>query len=161
MINARRPRTILDAPCGSGWLIQRLEYKADVDGIDLYDTPKGDYRRLIRHDLDEGLPSELPGYDCIACCEGLEHLGNPALFLKTARERLNDKGFLIVATPNIWYPASRLQFLMRGFFPGFPPLINRMEKGRHMHITPWSYPQIHLYLTLAGFRDVRLHEEPL
>lgn len=26
-----------------------------------------------------------------------------------------------------------------------------------MHIMPWSWPQLYLHLTLAGFADIRLH----
>ncbi len=70
-------------------------------------------------------------------------------------------GLLIVTTPNIWYPAARLQYLMRGFFPSFPCLIGKIARGSHMHIMPWSFPHLYLYLKLAGFTDIQLHEEEL
>jgi hypothetical protein len=65
---------------------------------------------------------------------------------------------LIVTTPNVWYPASRLQYLLRGFFPSFPSLAGKIRRGTHMHLMPWSFPQLHLFLTLAGFARVRLHD---
>ena len=30
-----------------------------------------------------------------------------------------------------------------------------------MHITPWSWPQLHLYLKLAGFSEIRILPEPM
>jgi len=161
ILNNKKPKTILDAPCGKGWLQQRLEYKADVDGIDLYDDPAGGYRTFSKVDLDEGIPESLPRYDSIVSCEGIEHIGNPALFLKTARQHLAPGGLLIITTPNVWYPEARLQYFLRGFFPGFPCRIGGIELGAHLHITPWSYPQLYLFLQLHGYRDIEIHQEPL
>lgn len=92
------------------------------------------------------------------CCEGLEHFGNPELFLRTAFRHLEAGGLLIVTTPNVWYPEARLQYLLRGFFPSFPSLAGKIRRGTHMHIMPWSFPQLYLYLSLAGFGTIRLHE---
>lgn len=161
IINQIKPKTILDVPCGGGWLLHSLNYSAQVDGIDLYDVPKGSYRNIVAADLDHGIPKELPTYDCICSCEGIEHFGNPELFLRTAKEHLSPNGTLVITTPNIWYPAARLQFALRGFFPGFPCLTGRINKGSHMHIMPWSYPQLYLYLKLTGYTNIKLHHEPL
>lgn len=30
-----------------------------------------------------------------------------------------------------------------------------------MHIMPWTFPQLYLYLKLAGFTEIRLHQEAL
>ena len=46
---------------------------------------------------------------------------------------------------------------MRGFFPSFPNLAGKIIKGSHMHIMPWSYPSLYLFLKLAGFEEIRLH----
>ena len=74
------------------------------------------------------------------------------------RRHLQPGGRFIVSTPNSWYPQARLQFFLRGFFPGFPCPVGQMERGRHMHIIPWSFPQLFLFLKLAGFGDVTLHD---
>jgi SAM-dependent methyltransferase len=161
LLSASRPATILDAPSGDGWLRKRLPYEAAVDGIDLFETRVDGYRSIFNFDLDDGLPAELPVYEAVACCEGLEHLGNPLLFLKTAKAHLADTGLLVITTPNIWYPAARLQFLIRGYFPSFPSLAGKIVRGSHMHIMPWSFPQLYLHLKLAGYTDIRMHEEPL
>jgi SAM-dependent methyltransferase len=152
---------LLDAPYGDGWLKTGLTFDAAVDGIDLYTTSQDGYRVVFKADLDAGIPSHLSSYAAILCCEGLEHFGNPLLFLETAHQHLEKDGLLVITTPNIWYPAARLQYLIRGFFPSFPCLAGKIIRGSHMHIMPWSFPQLYLYLKLAGFTDIALHEEPL
>ena len=132
-----------------------------MDGIDLYASTSSKYRTIFPADLHAGIPAHLPVYDAVLCCEGLEHFGNPLLFLESARQRLGKGGLLVVTTPNIWYPAARLQFLIRGFFPSFPCLAGKIASGSHMHIMPWSFPQLYLYLKLAGLTEIQLHEEPL
>lgn len=152
---------LLDAPCGDGWLKTQLSFSADVDGIDLFTASPSDYRTVFQADLDDGIPSHLPKYEAILCCEGIEHLGNPLRFLESARRHLKKGGLLVVTTPNVWYPAARLQYLIRGFSPSFPCLTGKITRGSHMHIMPWSFPQLYLYLKLAGFEDISIHEESL
>jgi len=152
-----KPQTILDIPSGEGVLLRELTFDVEIDGVDLYELkPKG-YRGFQQFDMDNGLPKDLPLYDAIVSCEGLEHLGNPLLFLENIKSHLNIKGVLIISTPNIWSPSSKLKFLMRGFFPSFPNLAGKIIKGSHMHIMPWSYPSLYLFLKLAGFDEIRLH----
>jgi SAM-dependent methyltransferase len=153
--------SVLDAPSGDGWLAEGLSDRSVVcDGIDLYEDAHG-YRKVWRHDLNAPLPPDCGLYDLICCCEGLEHIGNPLQLLASFHSHLSENGWLVVTTPNVWYPQSRLQFLMRGFFPSFPPLAGKISPGDHMHITPWSWPQLYLYLKLAGFQKIEIVPEPL
>jgi SAM-dependent methyltransferase len=158
LLRERRPRSLLDAPCGNGWLGNQIDFDCRIDGVDLYGQPPPGYASFQTADLDGGLPAALGEYDAIACCEGLEHLGNPVLFLRSAFRRLRPGGTLVVTTPNVWHPAARLQYFLRGFFPGFPSLAGRIRPGSHMHIMPWSFPQLFLYLRVAGFDAIRLHD---
>jgi SAM-dependent methyltransferase len=158
LVRQVRPPTLLDAPCGTGWLANQIDFDCRVDGVDLYGQAPPKYAGFHAVDLDGGLPAALGRYGAIVCCEGLEHFGNPALFLRSAAAHIEPGGMLIVTTPNVWHPAARLQYLVRGFFPGFPSLVGRIRPGSHMHITPWSFPQLFLYLRLAGFQTIRLHE---
>ncbi|MDP2811736.1 MAG: class I SAM-dependent methyltransferase [Rhodocyclaceae bacterium] len=158
LLNSRRPASILDAPCGSGWLRGLLDFDCGIDGLDLFAPPPEGYRLFRNANLDLGLPDDLGAYDAIVCCEGIEHFGNPENFFRSAHRHLKRDGMLVVTTPNTWHPAARLQFLLRGFFPGFPCLVGRIERGTHMHIMPWYFPQLFIYLTLAGFRDITLHD---
>ena len=158
ILQSAKPQSVLDTPSGEGWLRRMFADPAvAIDGIDLFEEKPEGYRCFLRHDLDEGLPDSLPQYDAIVSCEGLEHIANPGRFLVTARRQLNPGGSIVVTTPNTWYPGARLQYFLRGFFPSFPALVGRIERGTHMHIMPWSWPQLHLHMALAGFADVRLH----
>jgi SAM-dependent methyltransferase len=151
-------KTVLDAPSGNGWLRTAVASDVAIDGVDLYEAKPQGYRDFRAGDLDHGFPADLATYDAVVSCEGIEHVGNPELFLRSAAARLNAGGTIVITTPNTWHPAARAQYLSRGFFPGFPALVGRIEKGTHMHITPWSFGQLYLYLTLAGFTDVTLHD---
>lgn len=157
----RKFSTVLDVPAGAGWLQQRLGSEVKIDGIDLYVDEQPGYRKFWKYDLDEGLPSDCVGYDLICCCEGLEHVGSPLLLLRHFHRALNPGGILIVTTPNVWYPQARLQYAFRGFFPSFPPLADKVKPGTHMHITPWSYPQLYIFCKLAGFGPPMLVPESL
>lgn len=157
ILNQNRPATILDAPSGKGWPEGLLDFETRMDGVDLFVPPPPGYGLFRNADLDNGLPGDLGLYEAIVCCEGIEHLGNPGLFFKTVYEHLASGGRLIVTTPNVWFPEARLQFLLRGFFPSFPCLIGRIERGSHMHIMPWSFPQLYLFLRLNGFEEIILH----
>lgn len=112
-------------------------------------------------DPNAGLPAECGSYDLICRCEGLEHVGNPLLLLREFHKRLPAGGLLIVSTPNVWYPQARLQYLLSGFPPSFPCLTGQIVPGTPMHITPWSWPQLYLYLKLAGFPRLELVREPM
>jgi SAM-dependent methyltransferase len=158
LVRARGARAVLDLPSGSGWLRSQIaDPTVMIDGIDLYEPQPAGYRNFLRHDLEHGIPNSLPRYDAIVSCEGLEHIANPGLFLKSAREHLEAGGTLVVTTPNTWYPQARLRYFLRGFFPSFPPLVGKIVAGTHMHVMPWSWPQLYLHLALAGFSDIELH----
>jgi SAM-dependent methyltransferase len=151
-------KSLLDAPSGNGWLRGVVGSDVAIDGLDLYGTRPQGYRDFRTADLDRGFPADLPTYDAVVSCEGIEHVGNPELLLRSAAARLRPGGTIVITTPNTWHPAARIQYLLRGFFPGFPALAGRIEKGTHMHIMPWSFGQLYLYLTLAGFSEVTLHD---
>lgn len=154
---AAAARSILDLPSGLGWLQSQVPDGVEIDGIDLFEPKPAGYREFLAADLEDGVPSNLGSYDMIVSCEGIEHIANPGLFLKSVREHLKPGGTAVVTTPNTWHPAARLQYFARGFFPGFPSLAGKIERGTHMHIMPWSWPQLYLHFKLAGFTDIRLH----
>jgi SAM-dependent methyltransferase len=160
-LHGRSFHNVLDAPSGGGWLPKALGDAVAVDGIDLYVGNAPGYRKFWKHDLDEGLPEDCRDYDLICCCEGLEHVGSPLLLLRHFHRALAGGGPLIITTPNVWYPQSRLQYLFRGFFPSFPALVGKVKPGIHMHITPWSFPQLYVFLKLAGFSPPTIIPEPL
>ena len=157
----RSLQTVLDVPSGGGWLLEALGTDVAVDGIDLYVDNAPGYRKFWKHDLDEGLPQDCQGYDLICCCERLEHVGSPLQLQRHFHRAQAEGGTLVITTPNVWYPQARLQYLLRGFFPSFPALAGKVNPGTHMHITPWSFPQLYVFLKLAGFSPPTIIPEPL
>jgi SAM-dependent methyltransferase len=152
------PARVLDMPSGSGWLATLLPAGTEIDGIDLFQSKPAGYAKFAAADLDAGVPEDFGTYDAIVSCEGIEHVGNPLALLRSAARHLAPGGHIVVTTPNIWYPEAKLKFLSRGFFPGFPSLAGAIQPGNHMHITPWSFAWLYLYLTLAGFTEITLHD---
>lgn len=160
-LRTTRANSILDAPSGNGWLSDAFGGDVAVDGIDFFAKPPPRGRRFWKHDLDAGLPPDCGGYDIICCCEGLAYLGNPLLLFHQFFRGLLPGGSLIVSTPNVWYPQARLQYLIRGFFPSFPPLAEKMNPSSPAHIIPWSFPQLSIFYRLAGFKDPIVIRESL
>jgi len=157
-------RVALDAPCGTGWLgraLARGQVALDaLDGLGLWEFPPADlpYREVREHDLDTPLPQDLAGrYDAAVCGEAIHLVTNPGLLLAGFRRALGRGGLLVITTPNTWYLRSRWQYLVRGFHSGFSPMVGK-RRGEYVTYLPWSFPQLHLFLTHAGFRDVALHE---
>lgn len=109
----------------------------------------------------ERLPYPDASFDIVTATEVVEHIEHYRETLREFHRVLRPGELCIVTTPNAWYPQSRLQFLMRGFFPSFPPLAGKVARGTHMHITPWSFPQLHVYFKLAGFDAPQVVREPL
>jgi SAM-dependent methyltransferase len=157
-LNKHQPALILDCSSGSGWLKEGLSYQARLHGLDLYDKKPNGYEAFAAADLDEGLKKvSTEDYDMVVSCEGIEHLGNPLLFLKSAFNVLKKDGHILITTPNTWHPASKVKYLLNGFFPSFPSLAGKIVHGSHMHITPWTFPHLYLYLSLAGFKNIAVH----
>jgi SAM-dependent methyltransferase len=112
----------LDVGCGSGGFTALLGTRfRQVMGIDLSltlaDAAKSRGMRTVCGDLDE---SELPyaegSFDAIVCCDVLEHVFDPVLFVERVRRVIRPGGQFVVSVPNIRY-WPRLRSLMMGYFP--------------------------------------------
>ncbi len=146
-------KTALDVGCGAGLLTEPLaRLGASVTGIDA--TPEViqvardhakamglaiDYRSGDIQDLEEGR------FDLITCMEVIEHVADPAAFVKALAGRLAPGGLLILSTPNAtgW---SRLMMITIGEGLG------RIPKGTHdfdKFITP---ERLKLLLADAGLK---------
>ena len=113
-------KTALDVGCGAGLLTEPLaRLGAKVTGIDA--TPE--VIRVAREhatamgleiDFRVGDVQELKGrFDLITCMEVIEHVADPAAFVKALAQRLASGGLLIMSTPNAtsW---SRLMMITVG-----------------------------------------------
>lgn len=155
-------QTVLDAPCGDGWLGQALKIANSgitLDGADLWGFPPagGGYRNIIERDLNKPMP-EMHRYDAVTCCEAIHSLSNPGCALTSFANNLRPGGTVIITTPNTWYMRSRLQFFLRGFHSGFRPSIGK-EVGRdYITYFPFTFSLLHQLLSHHGYSNIILHE---
>ncbi|CAM3807943.1 Methyltransferase type 11 [Bordetella sputigena] len=164
ILKERDARSVLDAPCGHGWLGRALQRQGgqerpQIDGVCLYEEPFPDsgYRNFVEHDLNDPLTLPADHYDAVVCGEALHLLTNPGVALDSFRTCLRKGGTLIVTTPNTWHMSSRLQYLLRGFHSGFRPSVGK-KPGQYITYIPWSFNQLHVFLSHYGFTDITLHE---
>jgi len=100
-------KTALDVGCGAGLLAEPLaRLGAKVTGIDA--TPAviavaREHAATMALDVDYrvGDVQELDGqFDLVTCMEVIEHVAEPAAFVKALAKRLAPDGLLIMSTPN-------------------------------------------------------------
>jgi SAM-dependent methyltransferase len=115
--------SVFDIGCGVGALTQRLHDEGYVAvGADI--DARG-YMAKAPHLLWDSGADKLPvperSVDAVCAIEILEHVENPLAVLRNVRRILKPGGVLIVSTPNISHPRSRLKFLMTGSPSFFGP----------------------------------------
>jgi 2-polyprenyl-6-hydroxyphenyl methylase/3-demethylubiquinone-9 3-methyltransferase len=124
-------KTALDVGCGAGLLAEPLaRLGAKVTAIDaapdLIDVAREHSAKMgLEIDYRAGDVQELEGqFDLVTCMEVIEHVADPAAFLKALAKRLAPDGLLILSTPNAtsW---SRLMVITIGEGLG------RIPKGTH------------------------------
>lgn len=162
ILQERKAQTVLDAPCGDGWLGYALKDRKSgvvVDGACLWEFPPADgsYRSVIEHDLNKLLP-ETRQYDAVVCCEAIHSLSSPGCAVDSFANSLRPGGTVIITTPNTWYMRSRLQFFLRGFHSGFRPAVTRKPGEGYVTYFPFTFCLLHQLLTHHGYRDIQLHE---
>jgi 2-polyprenyl-6-hydroxyphenyl methylase/3-demethylubiquinone-9 3-methyltransferase len=113
-------KTALDVGCGAGLLTEPLtRLGAKVTGIDA--TPAvilvaREHAAAMALDIDYrvGDVQEIEGqFDLVTCMEVIEHVADPAAFVRALAKRLSSGGLLIMSTPNAtgW---SRLMMITIG-----------------------------------------------
>jgi 2-polyprenyl-6-hydroxyphenyl methylase/3-demethylubiquinone-9 3-methyltransferase len=124
-------KAALDVGCGAGLLAEPLaRLGAKVTGLDA--SPEliavaQEHARTGSLDIDyrAGELSELEGqFDLVTCMEVIEHVADPAVFVRALAKRLAPDGLLILSTPNAtgW---SKLLMITIGEGLG------RIPKGTH------------------------------
>ena len=101
-------KDVLDVGCAAGYFTRHIAKKGfRVHGIDVLEDsiqiaeefnkfPNTTYE--VRDLITNPLPSE--SFDCITFLETIEHVENPAGFLKEFNRILRPNGVLIISTPN-------------------------------------------------------------
>ena len=113
MLSSRPPSKILDLGCSSGVLAERLRGMGHrVTGVDAFQLPGVTERTdaFFKLDLNEGIPPEVgTDFDIVLAADVMEHLVNPAQFVKAIRNVIAPGGTAIFCVPNVahWYPRFR------------------------------------------------------
>lgn len=107
--------TVVDLGCGDESYLTFLAQKAgEIIGIDDREL-RGPYTRYVRTDLNRRIPLRQGSVDVAACKFLVEHLVDPASFLRQVRSSLRPGGRLVVMTPNILYYPYALNYLLARF----------------------------------------------
>ena len=97
------------------------------------------------------LPFESDLFDLVISVEGIEHLENQYQFASEVNRVLKDNAYAIITTPNIINFASRLRFLMTGFYSLAERPSSEFEKNWVIeHIYPITFWQLRHILHTNG-----------
>lgn len=149
-----RGANVLDVGTGSGALTARLmdngfEVTAcDRDGSDFRGGSS-----FVPWNLDESdIPVQLASqtFDGACAIEILEHVENPSSALRGLYRIVRPGGIVIVSTPNLTHPRSRLKFFVRGAPAYFGP-DEFFSSGHRSLLPPWLLERL---MTEAGFEAI-------
>lgn len=99
----RQGSTVIDLGCGEeGYLSCLLGTAGEIIGLDSRQL-QGPYSRYLQADLDRDIPLEPESVELAACKFMVEHLEDPASFLRQVHASLRHGGQLVIMTPNILY----------------------------------------------------------
>ena len=153
---------VLELPCGKvlelapgkGALsaaLARAGFKVDALDIHPENFSGGPGIRLVKGNLEEPLPFADQAYDLVVCCEGIEHLEHQYRFARELARVLKPGGHLFLTTPNITNAASRLRFLLTGFYSLAVRPSSEFRRDRTIeHIYPLTFWQLRHILHTSG-----------
>jgi len=146
---------LLEVPAGEGALarqLSKLGYDVTAGDIDP-EFFKAQPLPCISIDLNRKFPLEDDRFSFVSCIEGIEHLQDQFRFVRECHRVLKPGGYLVLSTPNILNLASRLKFLLSGFYSLVPRPINEFSAVPVFdHINPVTYYQLRYMLHSQGFQ---------
>lgn len=104
--------------------------------------------------FDKKIPFRNSFFDGVVSIEVIEHLENPAIFIKELSRILRKNGELIITTPNIQNVKSKLQFLFNSEFHWFQE--SEFGDNGSKHVSPLYWRELLFLLKKYGFRVNRL-----
>ena len=110
---------ILEVSCGSGNELLRLQQAGyEVAGTNYTKYKDEPSAFEIQHGVDllQGLPFEDASFDTVVLLDVIEHLANHDRAISELTRVCKPGGHVILMTPNMMKIASRVEFLLTGFF---------------------------------------------
>lgn len=130
---------VLELGAGSGAMSLRLaDLGYRVTAVDIVDDnfqPR-DRIRFVPADLNGEFSRRLGRFPAVMALEIIEHLENPRHFLRQIRACMDPGGHLVLSTPNLANPLSRVQFLVSGTHQWFQDSTYDAI-GHIMPVSPW------------------------
>jgi len=110
---------VLEISCGEGKILARLKesgYKVRGTNYSAYPNTAPGVKIDFGVDINKGLPYDDASFECVILCDIIEHFPDHIAAIKEVSRVLKPGGYSIILTPNTMKIASRLHFLMTGFF---------------------------------------------
>ena len=176
---------VLDCGASAGGSYERLKGMIDFDparyaGIEwsepLVQESAAKGLNVIQGDLNQPLPFDEGQFGCVFGLSVLEHLLNGCAFMRECHRVLEERGTLVLLTPNI-STLFTIALLLVGKMPssGPHPDSNALVAGEelfkvsdptrlpdtesdtpvHRHLVVFSFRVLRRYLQMIGFREVR------
>ena len=143
-------KRLLDVGCATGFFMEAAtEEGFDVRGVEFstvaISMARPDIReRIVRGDVNALLAKEPEKFDVVTAFDIIEHVQDPANFLKEIREILQPGGVLAISTPDTGH---FLRYLMGSKWPMLQPM---------QHTVLFSRQSIADLLQRCGFTDIQV-----
>ena len=159
-ITSLRGECLLDIGCDTGTFLKAAQEEIGISpvGLDLSERAVQVARtqgiRAYRAQIEEA-PPEVTGFRVATAIDLIEHVLDPAGFLRQTRRRLHPGGVLYLETPNIRSMVYRFGKILSGLTAGRPvALFERLFPPQHIqYFTPEGLQQL---AERAGFEVVQL-----
>ncbi len=147
-----KPRTILDAGCGRGWMLNAMSnFFPDgiLHGIEPSIKDSNIARSLgynvITCKIDHSLKMNNK-YDLIYSTNVIEHTINPKEFLKSLSFALSEEGIIVLICPDSTNPGAELMFSDQNY-SFIPSNIHEIVKSIELQLISWKLPPNHYTLS--------------
>lgn len=117
------PRVLLDIGCGPGFFLEEAQARGwEVAGVEFNELSVARLRELGFPVITDPFPiASVPvaAYDAVTAWDVLEHIPNPAAFVRGVRKALKPGGVMLVCVPNIDSLVNRILHEKSGTFAGY------------------------------------------
>lgn len=151
----------LDLPSGPGLLseaLRRIGFAVTAADLDA-GTFQAQFVPFCVTDLERPLPFRDGSFSLVHCGDGIEHMENPFSVMREFSRVLDDKGVLVITTPNYGNVGRRVQFLATGAIskpPTRAPFYASGPRFDRGHINPMTPARLAYTAENAGLELVEM-----